>query len=710
MKLSNRWSYFAALNTSLSSDDPLYNHPLKPRSTPELMTRERREYQSVSNSAMQPRCIEEAEASKMDCDDYNFELKAGETTYSTSPFQWKNDPTAIPESCLADNRCGLSRKDCFASMSLYDSSYDQGRLTIADFYQHIMNPGSPPPGYNPAALFRRMGGSVNLLKAVEESSLEQIARMMPTTNYGAADTNWPDSALKRYPMNNKSAQNDIEEFCNKIEAMAKAVCRDPFYSDQKFGGAPLRDLGTPEFLARTMLHPICPRALPLCRCTSLAAGGFRLISDPPMYDDRTSNILHKDRVYTPKFVGGVDQSTTTGPENTALDCSSWVNKFPESQRPEMCNSRSGCSWVMTNLACGRCQSASERECNGGTAMNAYIARKLSSPENRQCAAQPTKERCSQATQSSCAAWVMPPANVDNEHPQWQWWRATKDDTPYCCTDAHDQDGNPSVDAADGFDDSDMLKSSYTIVYEDCPDRGPTLGASLGYAGLFELAITIIVLPLLMYSGVLNRDGECAVVYAVGVLEKNKNELQKQSSIAGAWLPVAFPSSLSNLFPFRPRPTCVPHTSWLLCFRFHQASSSANSSRRRRPKTCAIMPGVQPLRPALMAGATTNEVRHILDCPATSIRTILERAANELQPFHENRIKMNKLPHVDKSLTSPHSTSSSYCCASHGQSKEPSGHESIARPPPWSSRPTLRLAAAASASWMQTSASGSFAWL
>eukprot|EP00947_MAST-08B_sp_MAST-8B-sp1_P000288 g288.t1 len=82
------------------------------------------------------------------------------------------------------------------------------------------------------------------------------------------------------------------------------------------------------------------------------------------------------------------------------------------------------------------------------------------------------------------------------------------DTPYCCTDAHDQDGNPSVAAADGFDDSDMLKSSYTIVYEDCPDRGPTLGASLGYAGLFELAITIIVLPLLMYSGVLNRDGEC----------------------------------------------------------------------------------------------------------------------------------------------------------------------------------------------------------
>ena len=53
----------------------------------------------------------------------------------------------------------------------------------------------------------------------------------------------------------------------------------------------------------------------------------------------------------------------------------------------------------------------------------------------------------------------------------------------------------------------MLKSSYTIVYKDCPDRGTTFGASLGYANLFELAVTIVVLPLLMLSGVLNRDGE-----------------------------------------------------------------------------------------------------------------------------------------------------------------------------------------------------------
>ena len=209
--------------------------------------------------------------------------------------------------------------------------------------------------------------------------------------------------------------------------------------------------------------------------------------------------------------------TAVDPSRWKERCAAAVSRLLPADRSSACSKVPGCFWQWQSLACGLCVSEDVKASSDPTlgkalqdhkAITGQILAALGTESTRECGAKHTKADCSSANDAQCKSWEEPPRDVKQKHPRWVWWRAAQDGTPYCCTDALDKDGKPSLDAADGFDDTDMLKNSYTIVYQDCPDRGTTLGASLGYAGLFELAITIIVLPLLMYSGVLNRDGKC----------------------------------------------------------------------------------------------------------------------------------------------------------------------------------------------------------
>ena len=146
---------------------------------------------------------------------------------------------------------------------------------------------------------------------------------------------------------------------------------------------------------------------------------------------------------------------------------------------------------------------------------------------KKCALKKTIKACLDANKKTCAAWVSPPANVDRDKPTWEWWKNAEDGTPYCCADAHDRDGERDAQAADGFDDTDMLATGYSITYKDCPDRATTFGASLGYSNFLELAATLIVLPLLMAMGVLNRDSP----YLKTLLAETFNDRDTAKSIA-----------------------------------------------------------------------------------------------------------------------------------------------------------------------------------
>jgi len=94
-------------------------------------------------------------------------------------------------------------------------------------------------------------------------------------------------------------------------------------------------------------------------------------------------------------------------------------------------------------------------------------------------------------------------------------------------------GTPAADQEaplDGVKDYDTEKS-FSISWNDCPPTSVTLGASLGYAGLFEMGLTLVFIPLLMGLGILKRDNaymkalivEATTDYGVGIAKDEANK-------------------------------------------------------------------------------------------------------------------------------------------------------------------------------------------
>jgi hypothetical protein len=81
----------------------------------------------------------------------------------------------------------------------------------------------------------------------------------------------------------------------------------------------------------------------------------------------------------------------------------------------------------------------------------------------------------------------------------------------------------------------------TLVYEECPNIREVLGASLGYAGSYEFALTIFLIPTLMLCGCINTKNSFFKDFVVSIVAEgvdadlakgltNANELGEEHKI------------------------------------------------------------------------------------------------------------------------------------------------------------------------------------